>query len=76
MSTPGIGKAVKRREDARFLKGAGRYTDDINLPNQTYCFLLRSGSAHAKIRASNPNHKASFKLLFQFHDTFNFSDQF
>jgi len=23
-----IGKAVKRREDARFLKGAGTYTDD------------------------------------------------
>ncbi|MFZ4808717.1 MAG: xanthine dehydrogenase family protein molybdopterin-binding subunit [Hyphomicrobiaceae bacterium] len=45
----GIGAAVKRREDFRFLKGIGKYTDDIVLPNQTYCYLLRSPLAHAKI---------------------------
>jgi len=47
----GIGVAVKRREDVRFLKGIGKYTDDINLPNQTYCYFLRSPFAHAKIKA-------------------------
>jgi len=26
----GIGASVRRKEDKRFLTGAGRYTDDIN----------------------------------------------
>ncbi|MFZ5549088.1 MAG: xanthine dehydrogenase family protein molybdopterin-binding subunit [Pseudomonadota bacterium] len=45
-----IGKAVKRREDARFLTGTGRYTDDITLPGQTYGFFLRSPYAHARLK--------------------------
>ncbi len=49
MTVQGIGAAVKRREDFRFIKGAGKYTDDINLPNQTYCYFLRSSVAHATI---------------------------
>ncbi|MEX0290580.1 MAG: xanthine dehydrogenase family protein molybdopterin-binding subunit [Flavobacteriaceae bacterium] len=44
-----IGKAVKRREDARFLKGAGKYTDDIKLPGMTQAAFVRSPYAHAKI---------------------------
>ncbi len=48
-STNAIGEAVKRREDFRFLKGLGRYTDDINIPRQTYCYFLRSSVAHAQI---------------------------
>jgi carbon-monoxide dehydrogenase large subunit len=51
MSSTGIGAAVKRREDFRFLKGIGRYTDDINLPGQTYCYFLRSTLAHARIKS-------------------------
>ncbi|MBX2805466.1 MAG: xanthine dehydrogenase family protein molybdopterin-binding subunit [Hyphomicrobiales bacterium] len=50
MTAQGIGAAVKRREDFRFIKGDGKYTDDINLPNQTYCYFLRSPVAHAAIR--------------------------
>jgi carbon-monoxide dehydrogenase large subunit len=42
---------VKRREDLKFLKGAGRYTDDMDLPNQTYCAFLRSPFAHARINS-------------------------
>ena len=49
MAQDGIGASVKRREDARFLKGIGKYTDDINQPNQTYCCFMRSPVAHAKI---------------------------
>ncbi|HVI90506.1 MAG TPA: xanthine dehydrogenase family protein molybdopterin-binding subunit [Dongiaceae bacterium] len=50
MSTAtGIGAAVKRREDFRFLTGRGNYTDDINRPGQTYAYILRSPHAHAKI---------------------------
>ena len=48
-NTNGIGAAVKRREDFRFLTGQGRYTDDINRPGQTYAYILRSDQAHAKI---------------------------
>jgi len=45
----GIGAAVKRREDFRFLTGRGNYTDDINRPNQAYAYILRSPYAHAAI---------------------------
>ncbi|MFC7474031.1 xanthine dehydrogenase family protein molybdopterin-binding subunit [Dankookia sp. GCM10030260] len=45
----GIGASVKRKEDLRFLSGRGQYTDDINRPNQTYAYILRSPHAHAKI---------------------------
>ncbi len=51
MTAQGIGAPVKRREDFRFIKGLGKYTDDINLPNQLYCYFLRSAAAHAKIRS-------------------------
>ena len=45
----GIGAAVKRVEDFRFLTGKGNYTDDINRPGQSYAYILRSPHAHAKI---------------------------
>jgi aerobic carbon-monoxide dehydrogenase large subunit len=48
---PHIGESVRRVEDARFLTGAGQYTDDINLPNQRYAVFVRSPHAHAKIRS-------------------------
>ncbi|WP_193180875.1 xanthine dehydrogenase family protein molybdopterin-binding subunit [Nisaea sediminum] len=47
----GIGAAVKRVEDFRFLTGRGNYTDDINRPGQTYAYILRSPHAHAKIKS-------------------------
>jgi len=49
MPDSGIGAAVRRKEDARFLTGRGTYTDDINRPGQTYAHILRSPHAHAKI---------------------------
>ena len=50
MSETGIGASVKRKEDARFIVGKGTFTDDINLPNQVYAFMVRSPHAHAKIK--------------------------
>ena len=44
-----IGAAVKRKEDYRFLTGAGQYTDDVVMPQQSYGVFLRSPHAHAKI---------------------------
>ena len=49
MSDTGIGAAVRRKEDARFLTGTGRYTDDITRPGQLYAHFVRSPLAHAKI---------------------------
>src|SRR4029453_7819426 len=45
-----IGTSVKRKEDYRFLTGAGQYTDDVNPPNHVHAYFLRSPHAHAKIR--------------------------
>jgi aerobic carbon-monoxide dehydrogenase large subunit len=47
----GLGQSVPRSEDPRFLRGGGRYTDDINLPGQAYGHILRSPHAHAEIRS-------------------------
>src|SRR5215470_3605334 len=46
-----IGQSVRRKEDARFLHGAGQYTDDVSLAHQTHAYFLRSPHAHAKIRS-------------------------
>ena len=45
----GIGASTKRREDLRFLTGAGNYTDDINIRGQAYVHFLRSDVAHGRI---------------------------
>src|SRR5688500_12886211 len=50
MNAPFVGQSVKRKEDYRFLTGAGQYTDDVTLPGQTCAYFLRSPHAHAKIR--------------------------
>ncbi len=50
MKPDGIGASVRRKEDYRFLTGAGNYTDDINLPGQTYACFVRSPHAHARIK--------------------------
>ncbi len=45
----GMGHRMKRREDPRFIQGAGRYVDDIKLPGMLYMDIVRSPYAHAKI---------------------------
>ena len=50
MSATGIGAAVRRKEDFRFITGKGQYTDDISRPGQTYIYFVRSPHAHAKIK--------------------------
>jgi carbon-monoxide dehydrogenase large subunit len=51
MSATGIGAAVRRKEDHRFITGKGHYTDDINRPGQSYAFFIRSPHAHAAIKS-------------------------
>jgi aerobic carbon-monoxide dehydrogenase large subunit len=45
-----IGQSVRRKEDYRFLTGAGRFTDDVSEHRQTWAYFLRSPHAHARIR--------------------------
>src|SRR5436190_8560568 len=44
----GFGR-MKRKEDARFIRGKGNYTDDVRLPGMVHGALLRSPYAHARI---------------------------
>ena len=53
MNETGIGAAVRRKEDQRFLKGRGNYVDDINRPGQAYAAFVRSPHAHAEIKSVN-----------------------
>ena len=57
MSTPrtspeigGMGHSMKRKEDPRFLRGQGKYVDDVVLPGMLYMDIVRSPFAHAKIK--------------------------
>jgi aerobic carbon-monoxide dehydrogenase large subunit len=50
MSATGIGAAVRRKEDQRFITGKGRYTADIDRPGQAFAYFVRSPHAHAEIK--------------------------
>ncbi len=50
MGAPLIGARVERKEDYRFLTGAGQYTDDVDLPRQSHAVFVRSPHAHAVIK--------------------------
>ncbi|MGE3651762.1 MAG: xanthine dehydrogenase family protein molybdopterin-binding subunit, partial [Reyranellaceae bacterium] len=46
----GVGQPVPRTEDPRLLRGEGRYTDDINLPDQVWAVMVRSRIAHGILK--------------------------
>jgi carbon-monoxide dehydrogenase large subunit len=50
---PHIGESVLRKEDYRFLTGAGQYTDDITLPRMAHAVFVRSPHAHALVKSVN-----------------------
>jgi carbon-monoxide dehydrogenase large subunit len=47
----GMGHSMKRKEDPRFIRGQGRYVDDIKLPGMVHLDIVRSPFAHARITA-------------------------
>ena len=51
MGAPLIGARIQRKEDYRFLTGAGQYTDDVTLQGQTHAVFVRSPHGHAKIKS-------------------------
>ena len=46
----GVGQPVPRNEDPTLLRGEGRYSDDVNMPNQAWCVMVRSQVAHGIIK--------------------------
>jgi carbon-monoxide dehydrogenase large subunit len=46
-----FGASVKRKEDPRYLRGEGRFVDDIKLPGMLHAAFVRSPHAHARIAA-------------------------
>src|SRR5918996_5475014 len=44
-----FGASVPRKEDPRYLRGEGRYVDDITLPGTLHAAFVRSPHAHARI---------------------------
>lgn len=45
-----VGRAIKAKEDLRFVQGKGFYTDDIQLKGMLQAAVLRSPHAHARIK--------------------------
>ncbi len=52
-SLKGVGCSRKRKEDARFVQGTGRYTDDFKFPGMLFADMVRSPYAHARIKSIN-----------------------
>lgn len=46
----GMGHRMKRKEDPRFIRGQGRYVDDVKLPGMLHMDIVRSPYAHARIK--------------------------
>ena len=51
MPSSPLGARQLRREDARLLRGAGRYVADVELPRMLHVAFVRSLHAHARLRA-------------------------
>jgi aerobic carbon-monoxide dehydrogenase large subunit len=46
-----VGRSIRRVEDGRLLRGAGRFVDDVDRSGQLWLRIVRSPSAHAELRA-------------------------
>jgi carbon-monoxide dehydrogenase large subunit len=44
-----FGASVRRKEDPRYLRGEGRFVDDIKLPGMLHAAFVRSPHGHAKV---------------------------
>jgi carbon-monoxide dehydrogenase large subunit len=51
MTEPLLGRSLNRLEDARFVRGRGRYVDDLTAANALHGIVVRSPHAHARIIA-------------------------
>jgi aerobic carbon-monoxide dehydrogenase large subunit len=46
-----VGSPIERIEDFRFLKGRGRFVDDLSFEDMLHAVIVRSSLAHGRIRA-------------------------
>ncbi len=53
MSNKLVGQSIRRREDFRFLRGEGRYVDDIHRAGVLHAAFVRSPHAHAIVKNVN-----------------------
>lgn len=51
LQSGGVGDAVLRKEDRKFVTGEGRYVDDLKLPGMLHAAFVRSSFGHAKINS-------------------------
>ena len=47
--------SLRRKEDARFIRGSGTFVDDVQLPGMLHGAVLRSPVAHARIVSIDPS---------------------
>jgi carbon-monoxide dehydrogenase large subunit len=50
-----IGRAMKRVEDPRLIKGIATYVDDLKIPGMLHAEFVRSPHANAKIKSIDFN---------------------
>jgi aerobic carbon-monoxide dehydrogenase large subunit len=70
-TTAEVGRARKRKEDARLISGRTRWTDNITLPGMLHLAVVRSPLAHAKITRINTD---AAKRLPGVHGVFTATD--
>ena len=70
-TTAEVGRARKRKEDARLITGRTRWTDNITLPGMLHLAVVRSPLAHAKITRINTD---AAKRLPGVHGVFTATD--
>jgi carbon-monoxide dehydrogenase large subunit len=56
---PLIGRPLTRREDARLLRGRGRYIDDVARDRMVHAAVFRSARPHGRIRAIDTSRAAA-----------------
>jgi carbon-monoxide dehydrogenase large subunit len=54
MAPSWTGQSLRRREDDRLLRGAGRFVADVNLEGQLHVAFVRSPYAHADVTGIDP----------------------
>ncbi|MEW6645072.1 MAG: xanthine dehydrogenase family protein molybdopterin-binding subunit [Pseudomonadota bacterium] len=60
----GIGARVRRKEDARHLRGRGRFVDDIHMAGLQEVAFLRSPVAHARLLGKSKGPQSSLRVFF------------
>src|SRR3954466_4581266 len=59
-----IGQRVLRREDPRFLRGEGRYVENLPLENALHVTFVRSPLAHARVNGIDASAAAGRAQVF------------